>query len=271
MSKFLDVLERIRDGVSAPLGFGATRAEKLPGIALVGLVSGSHAKGIKVAADAAADAVIVAGAKDAGALKKMTASLKSPWGAQVSSLSEAEAQAYQENGSDMLVFNLEGTAASALASENIARVLCIQPGIEEAEFRAIASLPVDAYLVSMKDVSGPWTLRDLATLGSFSRRVDKYILLEVSESPGPKDLEALRDMGVSGLVVDVAAAGAEGLGALKTALLDMPRATSRNRTRSRAILPSSAFFPPEQPLQDDGDDDDDDDDYSCLNRMVSSA
>ena len=66
MSKFLDVLERIRDGVSAPLGFGATRAEKLPGIALVGLVSGSHAKGIKVAADAAAGAVLVAGAKGAG-------------------------------------------------------------------------------------------------------------------------------------------------------------------------------------------------------------
>ena len=52
MSKFLDVLERIRDGVTAPLGFGATRAEKLPGIALVGLVSGAHAKGIKAAADA---------------------------------------------------------------------------------------------------------------------------------------------------------------------------------------------------------------------------
>ena len=92
-----------------------------------------------------------------------------------------------------------------------------------------------------------------------------------SESPGQKGLEDRRDMGVSGLVVGVAVAGDEGLGALKTALLAMPRATSRNRTRSRAILPSSAFFPPEQPLQDEGDDDDDDDDYSCLNRMVSSA
>ncbi len=155
------------------------------------------------------------------------------------------------------MFNLEGTAASAVASEDIARVLCIEPGIEEAEFRAIASLPVDAYLVSMKDVSGPWTLQNLATLGAISRRVDKYILVAVSQSPGAKDLEALRDMGVNGLVVDVASAGAEGLGALKTALLEMPRATSRSRSRSRAILPGAAFTPPEQPQQDDDDDEDD--------------
>ena len=110
----------------------------------------------------------------------------------------------------------------------------------------------------------PWNL------ASFSRRVDKYILVEVSQSPGPKDLEALRDMGVSGLVVDVAAAGAEGLAALKTALLEMPRATSRNRSRSRAILPGSAFAPPEQQPQHD-DDDDEDDDYSCLNGKGGSA
>lgn len=259
MSKFLDVLERIRDGVTAPLGFGAARAEKLPGMALVGLVSGDHTRGIATAAGTPTDAVIVAGAKDATGLKKMTESLKSPWGARVSSLSEDEAQSFQDGGSDLLVFDLEGTAASALASENIARILCIQPGIEETEFRAIASLPVDAYLIPMNDISGPWTLQNLATLGAISRRVDKYILVEVSQAPGKRDLEALRDMGVNALVMDVKAAGAKGLGALRTDLLEMPRPTSRNRSRSRAILPGSAFMPPE-PMQHDDDDEDDDDD-----------
>ena len=51
----------------------------------------------------------------------------------------------------------------------------------------------------MTQVSGPWTLKDLATLGSISRRVDKYVLVEVSQPPGKKDLEALRDMGGPGL------------------------------------------------------------------------
>ena len=256
MSKFLDVLERIRDGETAPLGFAAARAQKLPGIALVGLVSGDHAAG--VAAAATADAVIVAGSDGPDGLKALAESTTSPWGPRVSALGEDDAQAYQEAGADLLVFEMEGTAASALASENIARVLCIETGIEEAELRAIGSLPVDAYLISMDQVSGAWTLPDLASLGSISRRTDKYVLVQVAQAPGKKDLEALRDMGVAALVVDVAGAGAEGLAELKTALLDMPRPASRSRARSRAILPGSAFTPPEAPPQeDDGDDDDD--------------
>jgi hypothetical protein len=88
--------------------------------------------------------------------------------------------------------------------------------------------------------------------------VDKYILVEVSQPPGKKDLEALRDVGVSALVMDVGSAGAEGLSALRTALLEMPRATSRSRRRNRAILPSSAFSLQQQPEPDPDDDDDDD-------------
>jgi hypothetical protein len=258
MSKFLDVLERIRDGESAPLGFAAARAQKLPGIALVGLVSKSHAKGIKMAADVSVDALFVAGAAGPDGLKKLTGSVKMPWGARVSSLAEEEARAYQDSGSDLLVFNLEGTAASALASDDIARILCVDTGIEESELRTIASLPVDAFFISMTSVSGPWTLRDLATLGFISRRVDKYILVEVSQTPGRKDLEALRDVGVSALVVDVGSVGAEGLSALRTALLEMPRPTSRSRRRNRAILPGSAFSPQQQSEPEPDDDDDDD-------------
>ena len=260
MSKFLDVLERIRDGESAPLGFAAARAQKLPGIALVGLVSKGHAKGIKLAADVSVDALFVSGAAGPDGLKKLTGSVKIPWGARVSSLAEEEAQAYQDNGSDLLVFNLDGTAASAVASDNIARILCVDTGIEESELRTIASLPVDAFFISMTSVSGPWTLRDLATLGFISRRVDKYILLEVSQPPGKRDLEALRDVGVSALVMDVSSAGAEGLSALRTALLEMPRPTSRSRRRNRAILPGSAFSL-QQPSEPEPDDDDGDDDY----------
>jgi hypothetical protein len=242
MSKFLDFLERIRDGAPAPMGFGAARAEKLPGLALVGLVSGDHARGVGVVSEVKPDAALLAGVDGPEALKKLTESLSPlPWGASVSSLTQEEAQAYQDNGSDLLVFTLEGTSASALSSDEIARVLWLAPDIEEQELRAIASLPVDAFLLSMTSVSGSWTLKDLATVGAISRRVDKYILLEVSQPPGEKDLEALRDIGVSGLVVDVGQVASSSLSQLKAALLEMPRPRSGRRERSRAILPSSVF------------------------------
>jgi hypothetical protein len=242
MSKFLDFLERIRDGAPAPMGFGAARAEKFPGLALVGLVSGDHAQGIGIVSEVKPDAALLAGVDGPEALKKLTEPLSSlPWGASVSSLTQEEAQAYQDTGSDLLAFTLEGTSASALACDEIARVLCLAPDIDEQELRAIASLPVDAFLLSTTGISGSWTLKDLATVGAISRRVDKYILLEVSQPPGEKDLEALRDIGVSGLVIDVGAAASSSLSQLKTALLEMPRPRSGRRERSRAILPSSVF------------------------------
>lgn len=242
MSKFLDFLERIRDGAPAPIGFGAARAEKLPGMALVGLVSGDHASGVGVVAEVKPDAVLLAGVNGPEGVKKLTEPLSSlPWGARVASLTQNEAQAYQDNGSDLLAFTLEGTSASALACDEIARVLCLAPDIEEQELRAIVSLPVDAFLLSMTGVSGSWTLKDLATVGAISRRVDKYILIEVAQPPGEKDLEALRDIGVHGLAVDVGAVASSSLSQLKTALLEMPRPRSNRRERSRAILPGSVF------------------------------
>jgi hypothetical protein len=259
MSKFLDFMSRIREGASTPLGFGAARAEKLPGMALVGLVSGDHASGVSTAAEAGADAVIIAGADGPDGARSSVSSLGSkPWGARVQSLKSGEAQAYEDGGADVLVFNLEGTSASALTSQEIARVLCVDPHIEEHRLRAVSSLPVDAFLLPMTATGAAWTLEDLATVGSISRRVDKYTLVEVSEPPDKKDLEALRDIGVNGLVVDVGSVGAAALKDLRTALLEMPRPRSGRRERSRAILPGSVYAAAPTPRRDDEEEEEDD-------------
>jgi hypothetical protein len=259
MSKFLDFLSRIREGASTPLGFGATRGEKLPGMALVGLVSGDHAKGVGVAAEVGADAMIIAGVDGPDGVKTLAASFPAkPWGARVSSLGAGEAQSYEDGGSDLLVFNLEGTAASALASQDIARILSVDPGIEEHRLRAVASLPVDAFLLPMTGVSSAWTLQDLATVGAISRRVDKYTLVEVSQPPGKQDLEALRDIGINGLVLDVGAVSTESLKELRADLLEMPRARSGRRERSRAILPGSVYAAAPTPSREDDDEEEDD-------------
>ena len=248
MSKLLDLLDRIKEGAPAPLGFNVTRREKIPGMALIGLVSKDPAKGIAAVAEQGLDAAMVAGADGPESVKKAGEGLKDkPWGARVTSLSQEEAQAYQDSGSDLLVFPLEGTAASALANEEMARILCIEPNMEDRELRAVSSLPVDGFLLPLSQTGDSLTLSDLALVGSISRRSDKYILLEVSRPPNGKDLEALRDIGVHALVVDVAAVPAKGLKELKEALLEMPRPTYKRRDRAMAILPGSAFSVPAEP------------------------
>lgn len=250
MSKFLDRLEQINLGTTAALGFGVSRTQKPPGMALVGLVSSGHAKGIKTLAGLGPDAALVSGLDDHAALQELAKGLdgETPWGARLPSLNEEEAQALEEGGCDLVALSIEGTTVAAAASENMARVLCIEMDVEADQLPAIGALPVDALLLPMGHVAAPWTLQDLAAIAKISRRLSQYILVEVSQQPSQKELEALRNVGVHGLVVDVAGVKAKELAALKNALQEIPRQKSERRDRPAAVVPTSAFpggFSPE--------------------------
>lgn len=259
MSRFLERMERITVAAPGGMGFGAARTEKTPAIALVGLVSGGYAKGLKTVSDLGLDAALLSGIDDAGGLKRIEKSLPSlPWGVKTSSLTESSAQEFRDSGCDILAFSLENTDASALVADDAARILYVDPDIEERELRTISALPVDVLILPMTGVSGPWRLAQIASVAAISRRVDKYILVEVSGTPSDKDLEALRNAGVDGLVLDVAAVGADALEKLKSAAMALPKQRSSGRGRS-AIVPSSVFPSSSAPEPEEEDDDDDDD------------
>ena len=261
MSKLLDLLQRISDGSPAPLGFGAARAGALPGLALVGLVTADHQAGLASAAQAGLDAVIVSGINGTDDIKNIgSASDGIPWGAHLPSLSADQTQACRDAGADLLVFGLESSAAAIAGDDDLARLVSVAADLPDRELRAVSALAVDGFILDMTAVAGPWTLQDLVTVGSITRRTDKQVLVQVSGAPEKPDLEALRDMGATGLIIDVAAVSAEALAGLKTALLDMPR-PRRRRDRMRATVPGPGFTASRPPSrEDDGDDDDYDDD-----------
>ena len=261
MSKFLDCLERISLSAPPALGFGVDRSQKTPGMALVGLISGDYAAGCDAAGELVPDAVLLSGIENPQGLDALDKNLpKVPWGVRSDSLTEEAARAYQEKGCDLMAFPMEGTAASALSSEEVARVLCLETDIGERQLRAIEPLPVDVLLLNMSGRTGSWTLGDLAEIAAISRRVDKYILTQVSQPPGKKDLEAMRKAGVHGLVLDLGSVSSESLKELKVALLDMPRLRPGRKSRTAALVPSSVFSvgqgqepSPEEPDEDDDD------------------
>ena len=260
MSKLLDLLQRISDGAPAPLGFGAARAGSLPGLALVGLVTADHQAGLASAAQASLDAAILSGLGGADGIKDVgAAAVGVPWGAHVPALSGDEAQACCDAGADLLAFGLESPAAAIAGDDDLARLVSVPSDLPDRELRALAALPVDGFTLDMTAVAGPWTLQDLVAVGSITRRTDKQVLVLVSGAPAKQDLEALRDMGATGLIVDLAAVSPEDLSGLKSALLDMPR-PRRRRDRIRATVPSSGFSASRPPSREDEDDDDDYDD-----------
>ena len=263
MSKLLDLLERIRDGSPAPLGFGAARTETLPGMALVGRVprpGRRRPRGLTRAAAAQLDAALVDDAAGPEYLQDLGGLLPDvAWGPRTPALTPEEAPACRQAGADLMAFTLAGAAAALAGQDDLARLLSLSPDLADRELRAVAALPVDAFILDLKEVTGPWTLADLVRVGSISRRVDKYVLVEVSLPPVAADLEALRDTGVSGLVVDISNLSQTALAALKADLRAMPRPRPRRRERRAATLGGPAFAPAAPPARDpepeEGDDD----------------
>ena len=142
MSKFLDRLEQIGRGTQTPIGFGVSRPEKVPGMALIALITSDHSTGVGAVAELAPDAALVAGGTGQASVAELTQPLDSklPWGVRATSMTQEEVQSYQDNGCDLLAFPLEGTPVAAVASDEIARILCIEPDLEEKELRVVLDL-----------------------------------------------------------------------------------------------------------------------------------
>ena len=259
MSKFLDSLEKISVSAPAPLGFGVRREQRPPGMALIVQISSDHASGCAGISDLSPEAVLLSGIDDLAALKKIAPGLPSiPWGISPVTVTEDSVNGFKEAGCDMLTFGLADTPVSAINSDEIARVLCLDPSADERQLRAINPLPVDVVLIDVTSQSGTWTLGDLTNITAISSRVNKYILVSISEPPGAKDLKVLRDAGVHGLVVDAGSVSMDSLSKLKSDLQEMPRPQPGRKGRTAAVLPSSVFAVDRAPAPEEPDEDDDD-------------
>ena len=259
MSKFLDSLEKISVSAPAPLGFGVRREQRPPGMALIVQISSNHASGCAGISDLSPEAVLLSGIDDLAALKKIAPGLPSiPWGISPVTVTEDSVNGFKEAGCDMLAFGLADTPVSAINSDEMARVLCLDPSADERQLRAINPLPVDVVLIDVTSQSGTWTLGDLTNITAISSRVNKYILVSISEPPGAKDLKVLRDAGVHGLVVDAGSVSMDSLSKMKSDLQEMPRPQPGRKGRTAAVLPSSVFAVDRAPAPEEPDEDDDD-------------
>ncbi len=259
MSKFLDSLEKISVSAPAPLGFGVRREQRPPGMALIVQISSDHDSVCEGVSDLSPEAVLLSGIDDLAALKKIAPGLPSiPWGISPVTVTEDSVNGFKEAGCDMLAFGLADTPVSAINSDEMARVLCLDPSADERQLRAINPLPVDVVLIDVTSQSGTWTLGDLTNITAISSRVNKYILVSISEPPGAKDLKVLRDAGVHGLVVDAGSVSMDSLSKLKSDLQEMPRPQPGRKGRTAAVLPSSVFAVDRAPAPEEPDEDDDD-------------
>ena len=278
-SKFLERLDEIREGQPARLGFGAARAQRTPGMALVVDVGDWMTADLESAVDLSPDAIIVSGPAAAGVGPADAEAIGGlidgvNWGAlagadlssvadsdilgawAAAGLSAADADLWRKYGADLIVFSLRNTALAAVTSRDAARILKLSNSKSPEDLRDIAPLPVDAVLITLNGDPADWKLQDLAAVTRVSGRVGKHVLVRAYGIPAPGILEALRDAGVIGLVIDLSP-GIDAIKKLQADLLDLPKPGARRRSRPSAILPGSVYAPRRPAPADDPDDDDD--------------
>lgn len=267
-SKFLERLDEIREGAPPRLGFGPSRGEKTPGMALVIDIGDKVSDELESAVALSPAAIIINSrygtdkrlgpdSEAAAYASRVAGDSKIPWGGRTDTLGASDAADWREAGADLIVFSLTGTALDAATSRDAARILTLVPQTPAEDLRDLNPLPIDAVLITIPGNPAQWTLQDLAAVTRITSRVGKHVLAEIAAAPAPGALEALRDAGIAGLVVNLSI-GETAIAQLKTDLLNIPRPGANRRSRPSAILPGSVYAPRRPAPPDDPDDDDDD-------------
>jgi hypothetical protein len=260
MSELISRLEKIGKGSPTPMGFGAaSRAEKVPCMAVVGSLRANHAKKADLAVKAKLDAVLLEGDGLDGELSNISDALKTvPWGVAVDGLDGKRAKELMEKGCDFFVVSPEKTQIEAMKEEKPAYLFPVPLDADDRFLRGVEGLPIDAVILSLDSEGSPLTLRHFMAIGTIRPMLDKYMFLKVASAPSSKELEALRDAGVDALVVDMEKMSEKALTELKERLMDLPKPRKNRSERLSPLLPRLSQKAAASPRRTEPDEDDDD-------------
>jgi hypothetical protein len=260
MSELISRLEKIAKGSPTPMGFGAAaRAEKVPCMAVVGLLRANHLKKADLAVKVKLDAVLLEGDGLEKDLANISGALKSvPWGVAAEELDGKTAKALIEKGCDFFVVSPEKTQIEAMKEEKSAYLFPVPPDADDRFLRGVEALPVDAVILSLDSGDSPLTLQNFISIGAIRSMLDKYVFLKVATAPTSKELETLRDAGVDALVMDVEKSSEKALTELKERLLDLPKPRKGRSERLNPLLPRLSQKTSASTRRTEPDEDDDD-------------
>jgi len=222
---------------AAPIGFGLA-AERRASPTLLCLLRLDKDEVSKVGDAAGADAVIISGL-DAGklgdAIKKMG---DLPVGVRLENAERAAVAAARGAGADFVLLD-ERASAEAVLEERVGLVLSVSAEMGDTELRVLAGLPLEA--LEVPAAREPLTLRGMMELRRLSLLSQTPLLVEVLPEIGASRLQALREAGAVGVILD--GKYADGLTALREAVLSLPPRGRRREERPEAVLPPLTVAP----------------------------
>jgi hypothetical protein len=257
MSKFIDMLEKIGQETPGQIGFGplSMRQVATPQIILVARLLPGDLEKDPGLGEARADAFLVgpASAEDP-ALDALAESIRNRvWGVRLEDFDSAQAKQLSKRGCDFIVFESMATEAAVLNEEDLGKIVTVGSSLGEEVIRAVGELPVDGFLFGPALRTLPLTVQTLVDIQLVRGLVDKPFIVEAPLGLGQEDLEALRNLGIAGLIADIPPL--DRIENLKEAADNLPKRRPRRRLRGALVPQAPAAAGP----QDSGPDDDDED------------
>ena len=261
MSKFVDALSKTGEDSVAPLGFGPAsgRGKSSASIVLAGQVTPRQLVDKPALGEAKVDALLVSlEAWDEAALDSIKGQLDERlWGVRLEAARLDQVRLLKKKGCDFVLFDATQTEASVLEEEDIGKIIAVASDLDEDVARAVNELPIDAVMLVTDPDLLPLTVSKLIGIEQVRGMVASPFVMAVPEGLSAKDMEILRNVGISALVV--ATSSLKEIGRTKESIDGLPPPKGR-ATRARAAVPSVGPEPSGgQPAP--GEDDDEDDEF----------
>jgi len=162
---------------------------------------------------------------------------ETPWGAWLGADQSPDLRQMTEAGGDFIALATP-LAAAELLQEETGSILKVELSGDRFLLSALGDLPVDAVLMDLGQGQGPLTVADVMRCQWLAGLLDKPLLIASSRELSDKEIRLIWDMGVSGLVVQVADDQAREVLSREFQLIrDLPPRT-RKRGEDHVLLPS---------------------------------
>jgi hypothetical protein len=246
MSHLIDKLKNLREASPQPMGFTAfAPAPEKPRMQLVAAASADNLSKILSRLNAADAALVeVAKSDDVDALEQVCQAKDGvPGGAWVKAANGGALKKVLNAACDFVVFG-PGAPLTITQKAQLGRILEMDAGLSEGLLRTAADLPVDAVLAAGTGDEKSLTLNRLMLIQRMVYLVGKPVLVPAPAGITGPELQALWDMGIGGVVIDVSDdKSAEKLSDIKK-LIEKLSPPALRKKRAAPILPR---FQPEAP------------------------
>lgn len=258
MSKLLDIFEQVSQGSPQPLGFGRkVESPKKPPLLLIANVATEA--DAKLVNESKIDAAILMDIATKAHVAKLSKTLgDTPWG-----VIQDGPKSQKIKGSDFVIFMSESTLVSSLNIDDHASIMKVDSKMDDSFLRTIEDIPIDCFLITLnaeKDLD----IADLIQIARVRGVTTKWILVHLKTVPEKAVLEALKDLGVNAIVIDLEDMNTKKINDAYDILLSVSDSSSQKRNdRKNPKVPSIGIpggFSVSQETEDFPDEFEDDDD-----------